>query len=101
MPPMTSGCWACSAAEPEPGPVTVLAAGPGASPSARLTSVIAARRLAAVSAGPVSGGGCAHDLEHALAPVKPGQEADFEPAVAKAKAGSASSCGMPAASAGD
>ena len=27
-------------------------------------------------------------LEHALPPVKPGQEADFEPAVAKAKAGS-------------
>ena len=27
-------------------------------------------------------------LEHALAPVKPGQEADFKPAVAKAKAGS-------------
>jgi hypothetical protein len=37
-------------------------------------------------------------LEHALPQVKPGQEADFEPAVAKARAGSVSSCGMPAAS---
>jgi hypothetical protein len=37
-------------------------------------------------------------LDRALPPVKPGQQADFESAVANAKAGSVSSRGMPAAS---
>jgi hypothetical protein len=37
-------------------------------------------------------------LDRALPPVKPGQQADFESAAAKATAGSVSSRGMPAAS---